>query len=119
MNENQDLLDLCRLNLMEKNVEKTDYNDTETTLKAIAWKKRNLTQKLSNQGLSFSEEQIKKHKALLTDPAEEILEEDFLIQTAEDFDIELHIVQSIFYKCEDKLSEFYNKLECFNRDRNK
>ncbi len=64
--ENQDLLDLCRLNLMEKNVEKTDYNDTETTLKAIAWKKRNLTQKLSNQGLSFSEEQIKKHREIFT-----------------------------------------------------
>ena len=65
-NDIQDILDLCRLNLMEKNVSQTDYNDTETTLKAIAWKKRNLAQKLSNQGLSFSEEQIKKHRKEFT-----------------------------------------------------
>ena len=118
MNENQDLLDLCRLNIIEDNaIENNKLTDDDK--KAIAWKKKRLSEKLKSNAPSFSEEQIKKHKALLTDPTKEILEEDFLIQTAEDFDIELHIVQSIFYKCEDKLSEFYNKLECFNRDRNK
>jgi len=31
----KDILDLCRLNLMEERVEKTDATDTETTLQAI------------------------------------------------------------------------------------
>ncbi len=66
MNENQDLLDLCRLNLMEENVEKVESIDKEETLKAIAWKKKRLSEKLSNQGLSFSKEQIKKHRKQFT-----------------------------------------------------
>ncbi len=66
MNENQDLLDLCRLNLLEEKIKQTDWNETETTLKAIDWKKKSLTNKLSNQGLSFSEEQIKKHREEFT-----------------------------------------------------
>ena len=65
-NDIQDILDLCRLNLLEEKVKQTDWNETEITLKAIDWKKKSLTNKLSNQGLSFSEEQIKKHRKEFT-----------------------------------------------------
>ena len=73
MSENQDLLDLCRLNQMEEKLEETMEQtnsvaafEKENTLKAIAWKKRDLSRVLSEQGLSFSEEQIKKHRDQFT-----------------------------------------------------
>ena len=54
MNENQDLLDLCRLNLMEENVEEAIAPDKDTTLRAIDWKKRQLAQKIKNRAISNS-----------------------------------------------------------------
>ena len=58
-NENQDLLDLCRLNLMEKNVEASPSNDRDATLKAIEWKKRDLVMKIK-PGV-ISQDAMQKH----------------------------------------------------------
>ena len=55
MNENKDLLDLCRLNQMEDNIENSPSMDKETTQKAINWKKRQLTEKIIRE-----DERIKK-----------------------------------------------------------
>jgi len=44
--ENQGLLDLCRLNLMEDNVENSPAPDKEITMKAIGRKKRELVMKI-------------------------------------------------------------------------
>ncbi len=46
MNENADLLDLCRLNLMEENIEGSSAVDAEATLKAIEWAKRRKMEKI-------------------------------------------------------------------------
>jgi hypothetical protein len=46
MNENQDLLDLCRLNLMEENVKDSPAIDRDETMKAIDFKKRQLVTKI-------------------------------------------------------------------------
>jgi hypothetical protein len=48
MNENQDLLDLCRLNLMEENVKESPAVDRDTTLKAIDYKRRQLATRIIN-----------------------------------------------------------------------
>lgn len=47
--DNQDLLDLCRLNLLEENVNKTTAIDTEEVLLAIEWKKKRLIEKIKLQ----------------------------------------------------------------------
>ena len=46
MNENQDLLDLCRLNLMEENIQDSPAADRDVTLRAIDWAKRQLVIKI-------------------------------------------------------------------------
>jgi hypothetical protein len=43
-----DLLDLCRLNLMEEYVAESSSVDKDATMKAIDWKKRNLMERLKN-----------------------------------------------------------------------
>lgn len=48
MNENQDLLDLCRLNQMEENVEDSPDPERDNTLEAIDWARRRLTTKIIN-----------------------------------------------------------------------
>ncbi|KKN73980.1 hypothetical protein LCGC14_0395460 [marine sediment metagenome] len=45
-NNNKDLLDLCRLNLMEENITDSSDMDREATLKAIEWKRNNLVSKI-------------------------------------------------------------------------
>ena len=47
---NKDLLDLCRLNQLESSALKTDQIDTEATLKAIGWKKKQLVKKIVGLG---------------------------------------------------------------------
>ena len=42
----EDLFNLCQLNLMEENVIDSESPDRDTTLAAIDWKKRNITQRL-------------------------------------------------------------------------
>ena len=46
MNENQDLLDLSRLNIMEDNIKDSPAPDKDETLKAIDWKKQRLVEKI-------------------------------------------------------------------------
>ena len=38
----RDLLDLCRLNLMEENIQESPHPDRDATLKAIDWKRRQI-----------------------------------------------------------------------------
>lgn len=45
-NENQDLLGLCRLNLMENNVKDSPAPDKDITMQAIDRKKRELVMKI-------------------------------------------------------------------------
>ena len=45
-NFTEDLLNLCRLNLMEENVINSESPDRDATLTAIDWKKRNLANRL-------------------------------------------------------------------------
>lgn len=45
-NENQDLLDLCRLNIMEDNVKNSPSPDRDITMNAIDRKKRELMVKI-------------------------------------------------------------------------
>lgn len=42
MNENADLLDLCRLNLMEDNIQDSVAVDRDVTMKAIDFAKRQI-----------------------------------------------------------------------------
>lgn len=42
----QDLLDLCRLNLMEEHIQDSIHPDRDTTLSAIDWKRRQLAAKI-------------------------------------------------------------------------
>ena len=52
MNENQDLLDLCRLNQMEPQVKESSAYDKDNTLKAIDFKRRQLVNKIHCPKLS-------------------------------------------------------------------
>jgi len=61
MNDNNDLLNLCRLNLLEQHIEESDPNEKNDTLNYINYKRNNLTEKLSNNGLEFTPNQMKKH----------------------------------------------------------
>lgn len=47
-NENQDLLDLCRLNLMEENIEESPDPERDSVLDLITMKKRTLATKVIN-----------------------------------------------------------------------
>ncbi len=49
MDDNKNLLDLCRLNLMEEHIEETSGVDRDVTLKAIDWKKRHLMEKIKRE----------------------------------------------------------------------
>ena len=62
-----DLLDLCQLNLMEENVSQTiPQFEQDHALEAIDLKRKQLSNKIAEKGLSFSEEQIKKHRETFT-----------------------------------------------------
>ncbi len=82
--ENQDLLDLCRLNLLEDNaIENNKLTDDDK--KAIAWKKKRLSEKLKSNAPSFSDEQIKKHrKEFTTDAGKYPPEQDDLFMIEEE-----------------------------------
>lgn len=47
MNENQDLLDLCRLNLIEEHIGQPQTSEETEIIKSIDWKKRNLAEKIA------------------------------------------------------------------------
>ena len=46
MNDMKDLMDLCRLNLMEEHIEGSPAPDRNETLKAIDWKRRQIITRL-------------------------------------------------------------------------
>ena len=47
--DNKDILDLCRLNLMEEHIEKAVAPDRDATLMGIDWARRRLAQKIINK----------------------------------------------------------------------
>ena len=59
MNENQDLLDLCRLNQMEPQVEESSAYDKDNTLKAIDFKRRQLVNRIHRP--KPSDEEMQRH----------------------------------------------------------
>ncbi len=61
IDENRDLLDLCRLNLMEETVEESPGKDRAATLDAIDWKKRQLIVKLAAEMPELSAEELDRH----------------------------------------------------------
>ena len=57
----KDILDLCRLNLMEENIEGSPAVDRDSTLKAIDWKRRQLVVKISAKTTPASPEVVRRH----------------------------------------------------------
>lgn len=49
MDDNKNLLDLCRLNAMEEHIEGSSAVDCDVTLKAINWEKRRLMEKIKRE----------------------------------------------------------------------
>lgn len=85
-NDIQDILDLCQLNLMEENVSQTiPQFEQAHALEAIDLKRKHLSNKIAKNGLSFSEEQIKKHlKEFTTDAGKYPPEQDDLFMIEEE-----------------------------------
>ena len=63
----QNILDLCRLNLMEENIINASAMDRNETLKAIEWKRRQIIVKI--KPLEIDPEAMKRH-------LEDILEDE-------------------------------------------
>ena len=61
MKENQDLLDLCRLNLMEETAKYSPANDRDTTMEAIDWEKRQLVIKMLSEPVDVTQEVVDQH----------------------------------------------------------
>jgi len=61
MNDNQDLLDLCRLNLMEDNVKNSVAPDMDEAMKAIDYKKRTLITRIINNPPTIASGAMEKH----------------------------------------------------------
>ena len=59
-NGNKDLLDLCRLNLMEEHIQDSPANDRDATLKTIEWKKRHLMTRMEPS--EISPDVVEKHE---------------------------------------------------------
>ena len=59
--ENQDLLDLCRLNQMEENIQDSVATDRDETLKAIDYKKRQLINRLIANRPKVADKVMEKH----------------------------------------------------------
>ncbi len=85
-NENQDLLDLCRLNQMEDNLEDSVSPDTDETMKAIDYRKRQIVTRMKHNPPEIAPDAMEKHIEAntmdgvypWTDAEEEIFEEDEL-----------------------------------------
>ena len=56
--DNKDLLDLCRLDLMEESVKGSPAVDRDETLDAIDYKRRQLVVRIGSAAPRFTEEQI-------------------------------------------------------------
>ena len=62
MNNNQDLLDLCRLNLMEENIKDNDAVDKEVTMQAINYKKKQLATRIINSTPKVTKKVMERHR---------------------------------------------------------
>ncbi len=49
MDDNKNLIDLCRLNLMQEHIQGGSAVDRDQALKAIDWKKRRLMEKIKRE----------------------------------------------------------------------
>ena len=58
----QDLLDLCRLNLMEEHIADSPAVDRDTTLAAIDMKRRQLATKLANNPPTLAPDAMERHR---------------------------------------------------------
>lgn len=61
MNDNRDLLDLCRLNLMEENIKESVSVDRDITLQAIDYKKRQMVERIKNDPSPVASDAVEKH----------------------------------------------------------
>jgi hypothetical protein len=58
----QDLLDLCRLNLMEEHIANSPAVDRDATLAAIDWKRRQLATALTNNPPTLAPDAMDRHR---------------------------------------------------------
>jgi len=58
----QDLLDLCRLNLMEEHIKDSPARDRDATLAAIDWKRRQLVITLTNNPPTLAPDAMERHR---------------------------------------------------------
>lgn len=58
---NNDLLDLCRLNIMEENIADSPAPDSAVAMKAIDWKRRQIAIKLKNKQPPIEKSVMEKH----------------------------------------------------------
>ena len=58
----KDLLDLCRLNLMEENITDSPAVDRDATMAAIDWKRRQLVVKIAENAEPASDEVMERHR---------------------------------------------------------
>ncbi len=63
MNDNSDILDLCRLNIMEENVEKSSAVDRDATLAQIDWRRRQLVTAIANSPPTVAPGVMDRHHA--------------------------------------------------------
>jgi len=61
MNDIDDILDLCRLNLMEPNVSASPAVDRDTTLEAIDWSRRQIVTRLTNRPATLAPGAMERH----------------------------------------------------------
>jgi len=59
--DNRDLIDLCRLNLLEENIKDSPALDRDATLYASNWRKRQLLIKIQNQQAEIADGVMKRH----------------------------------------------------------
>ncbi len=62
MNDNQDLLDLCRLNLIEEHIVDSPAVDRDATLAAIDMKRRQLVTTLTNNPPTLAPDAMDRHR---------------------------------------------------------
>jgi hypothetical protein len=62
MNDMNDLLDLCRLNLMEEHIADSPAVDRDDTLAALDWKRRQLAARLINNPSPLAPDAMERHR---------------------------------------------------------
>ena len=62
----EDILDLCRMNLMEEQVSKSPATDRDETMAAIDLKRRHLVTRIRNDPLPVTSETMERHRTANT-----------------------------------------------------